>query len=113
MQNGPSASMREPQLRAPVSVRRDSASRSSRRRPRWWLACALLACFTVELWGGDPDELVLTDELAWHIDRPEEALPVDAWWELLYKVPLTPVTLLLDVVTFPVQMFVVGKDEAR
>jgi hypothetical protein len=82
----------------------------ARRRLAYVLLLCCTGCFTTELWGGDPDELILTDELSWRYPPDaEQGVGADHWSELLYKVPLTPVTLLVDTITFPVQMFFVGK----
>ena len=65
------------------------------------LACP--SCFTIALWEGNTDALMGDGDDYLELDRKGARLQMGHWATLFYKVPLTPITAVLDLVTTPLQ----------
>src|SRR5262249_39774147 len=68
---------------------------------------ALSSCATVALWGGSmmkKEATIATDEAGFDVDFSETGMHTSHWTQLLYRIPLTPLTVAFDVVTSPIQL---------
>lgn len=74
------------------------------------ILCCSSSCFTLGLWDGNTDRIEIEGNGHFHVD-PEDGPQVHHWAELLYKIPLTPLTLVLDLVTSPVQAVIYSSSD--
>lgn len=106
----PDVPARDPGLLASAShrARRDKIAR---RLATWTLPWLLCGCFTMGLWGFEPVDEVspVTGDVDSHYRYDEETSW--SWGLFALRVLLTPVTAVLDCVTYPAQKLLFDDDD--
>jgi hypothetical protein len=76
------------------------------------LAASLSGCITTALWGGEvrrePDECIDEVEASFHFDVDDDDSPPLTFEDVGLRILLTPFTLILDCLSFPVQAWIYG-----